>query len=147
MARNIDLHGNQSEANVLAAIQQADLSYDLESFPHKLQQEVGEAGINLSGGQKQRVSLARAFISKRKFLVLDDPLSGVDPSTERKLFESIMHASRGFLLASHRLDQLSQCDRILVIDDGKVIEDGAPQTLLKDPTSSFSQFMRREEAA
>ena len=79
-----------------------------------LQQEIGEVGINLSGGQKQRVSLARALYSRRPFFLLDDPLSAVDTHTEKALMGTLLSASEGFVLVSHRLAELSRVDRIII---------------------------------
>jgi ATP-binding cassette subfamily B protein len=103
--------------------------------------------VNLSGGQKQRVNLARALYSGRPYLVLDDPLSAVDTNTESALMQSMLNQCGGFLLSSHRLTELKKTDRLLVLHDGKVIEDGSPTTLAEDPFSEFSKHLRAAEVS
>lgn len=141
MRLNIDLSGEASLEDVQMAVLSAQLSQDLALFPRGLDEEVGEAGINLSGGQKQRVSLGRAFLSRRPVLVLDDPLSAVDSTTERALMESILATAKGVVIVSHRLAELERCDRVIVLRDGRVAEDGDPKLLARAPESEFSRFL------
>ena len=138
---NIDLFGDCTEEEISRAIELAHLLPDVAQLEHGLDQEVGETGINLSGGQRQRVSLARAFISKRPFMVLDDPLSAVDATTEGILLENFIRESKGFLLVSHRMDNLYQCDRVIVLSKGKIVEDGDPKMLTKDPSSEYAKLL------
>jgi ABC-type multidrug transport system fused ATPase/permease subunit len=119
----------------------AELVADIDHWQSGLGEEVGETGVNLSGGQRQRVNLARALYSQRPYLVLDDPLSAVDANTEERLMANIMSGPRGFLLCSHRLQELKQTDRLLVLDDGEIIEDGPPLALMNNPNSEFSQHL------
>jgi ABC-type multidrug transport system fused ATPase/permease subunit len=142
MRDNIDLSSNCSLEDLQSAIALSELSEDLVLFRRGLDEEVGESGINLSGGQRQRVSLARAFLSKRSILVLDDPLSAVDPRTEKALMDSILAKSRGVILVSHRLIELERCDRVIVMERGVVVEDGEPKLLAKDEKTHFSAFLR-----
>jgi ATP-binding cassette subfamily B multidrug efflux pump len=102
--------------------------------------------VNLSGGQKQRVNLARALYSARPYLILDDPLSAVDTDTEAKLMATINAGPDGYLLSTHRLTELQQTDRVLVMEAGKIIEDGDPNLLEKDRQSEFSQQLRAGES-
>ncbi len=139
---NIDLSTRRDEAEVEGAAERACLAPDIELFPHKLHEEVGETGINLSGGQKQRVSLARAFVSARPFLFLDDPLSAVDSGSERSLFANFLRDARGFVLVSHRLDELDVCDRIIVLEGGRIMEDGRPHELLERSSSRYRTFLK-----
>lgn len=139
---NVALSTGEPEADVMQAIRLAELEADIDSWEAGLQEEVGETGVNLSGGQKQRVNLARALYSKRPFLVLDDPLSAVDSDTEALLMDTLLSGPRGFLLCSHRLSELRQTDRLLVMERGHIIEDGHPETLMDDPESEFSQHLR-----
>lgn len=141
MRDNIDLSGEASFEDIQAAIALAQLGPDVALLPRGLEEEVGESGINLSGGQKQRVSLARAFISLRPILVLDDPLSSVDSDTERKLMGAILSRAQGLILVSHRLAELERCDRVLVLDAGRVVEDGDPKALAQQPASHFRRFL------
>jgi ATP-binding cassette subfamily B tetracycline resistance protein len=144
---NIDLgaSGKLSEAEVLEAARKAQLEIDIASFRRGLDEEVGETGINLSGGQKQRVSLARAFLSRRPVMVLDDPLSAVDRDTATALVREIFSLGGGLIIVSHRLEELMACDRVIVLSHGKVAEDGAPRELAATSTSRFSQLLAAGE--
>lgn len=145
LALNIDLSGAASPDAVQMAVMAAQLSSDILLFQRGLQEEVGESGINLSGGQRQRVSLARAFLSERPLLVLDDPLSAVDPNTERALMAEILQRSAGLVIVSHRLGELYCCDRVLVLEQGRVVEDGEPAVLAQRPDSSFRKYLEAVE--
>jgi ABC-type bacteriocin/lantibiotic exporter with double-glycine peptidase domain len=138
---NIALASNESTADIMQAIRMAELEADMAHWESGLHEEVGETGVNLSGGQKQRVNLARALFSGRPYLVLDDPLSAVDATTEASLMENLKAIPEGFLLSSHRLNELTQTQRLLVLDDGQIIEDGDPIALMSDPASEFSQHL------
>jgi len=141
LAINISLDDGHDEADVMRAVQMAELNADIGHWESGLLEEVGEVGVNLSGGQRQRVNIARALYSGRPYLVLDDPLSAVDGSTEERLMANIMSGPRGFLLCSHRLQELKQTDRLLVLDEGEVIEDGPPLVLMSNPESEFNQHL------
>jgi ABC-type multidrug transport system fused ATPase/permease subunit len=145
---NIDLSTRRENVDVERAADRACLTPDIELLPHGLQEEVGETGINLSGGQKQRVSLARAFVSGRPFFFLDDPLSAVDSASEQALFARFVSEARGFVLVSHRIDELDACNRIVVLEKGRIVEDGGPRELLEKPLSRYRTFVEarvREE--
>ena len=140
-AINVSLDSSVEGADVMGAIQMAELSADVNQWQGGLSEEVGETGVNLSGGQKQRVNLARALYSGRPYLVLDDPLSAVDTETESLLMRNLLRNTEGFLLSSHRLTELRLTDRLLVLDAGKIVEDGDPLKLMNDPDSEFSQHL------
>ena len=141
LRRNIDLGDDLTLAEVNDAALAAQLNPDISQLTHGVEEEVGETGVNLSGGQKQRVSLARAFASQRSFFILDDPLSSVDRHTEQELMEILCTPGRGIVLVSHRLAELSRCNRVLVLEDGRLIEDGPPELLLSQPRSAFKEFI------
>lgn len=104
-------------------ISACQLRRDLDILPNGDATEIGERGINLSGGQKQRISLARAIYSKADILLLDDPLSAVDPYVGQAIFsEAILKLLHGKtrILATHQAQVLSRCDRILWLEDGRV---------------------------
>ena len=147
LAVNISLDEHHSDQEVMQAIHLAELAADITHWDSGIREEVGETGVNLSGGQKQRVNLARALYSGRPYLVLDDPLSAVDTNTESALMQSMLNQCGGFLLSSHRLTELKKTDRLLVLHDGKVIEDGSPTTLAEDPFSEFSKHLRAAEVS
>lgn len=143
---NVSLHSEFEETGVLDAIRFAELDADIEHWEGGLGEEVGETGVNLSGGQKQRVNLARALHSGRPYLVLDDPLSAVDTTTEAALMNTLLDRTSGFLLSSHRLTELARVDRLLVMDAGRIVEDGAPQALAADRQSEFAKHLAASEA-
>ena len=142
LAVNVALATSQPEEDVMQAVRMAELEADLEHWEGGLEEEVGETGVNLSGGQKQRVNLARALYSRRSYLVLDDPLSAVDTDTEAALMNNLLAGPDGFLLCSHRLNELKQTDRLIVMDEGRLIEDDDPKVLMNNPNSEFSQQLR-----
>lgn len=145
LAINIALDTEHKSNDVMQAIRMAELQADIDHWVAGTAEEVGETGVNLSGGQKQRVNLARALYSARSYLVLDDPLSAVDTDTEENLMQTLMTEPGGFILCSHRLSQLSQTDRILVMANGKIIEDGDPKSLIKNVRSEFNKQLRAGE--
>jgi ABC-type multidrug transport system fused ATPase/permease subunit len=139
--QNISLEENADASRLARATNLAQLDQDIATLRQGLNEEVGETGINLSGGQKQRVSLARAFYSKRPIFFLDDPLSAVDSKTEARLMHDICAESRGLIIVSHRLEELHACDRIIVLEAGKICEDGDAKTLLQDANSHVTRYL------
>jgi ATP-binding cassette, subfamily B, multidrug efflux pump len=109
----------------------ADLDETVLDFPQQYETLIGERGITLSGGQKQRVAMARAFLVNGSFLLLDDVFSALDAKTETKVFEAIEKNFRNktILLITHRMSILEVMDRIIYIEEGKVVEDGSPEQL------------------
>ena len=119
----------------VACAQRAGLARDLAAFPNGIETVVGERGITLSGGQRQRVALARALAADPRVLLLDDSLSSVDAQTEREILAGLEEASRGrtTILISHRLAAVSLCDRIFVLDDGRLVDEGTHEELVARP--------------
>jgi ATP-binding cassette subfamily B protein len=116
-----------SREEVLAAATAAGLEPDLARFPGGLDTVVGERGVTLSGGQRQRVAIARALLTRPRLLLLDDCLSAVDTQTERVILSSLPACTLVF--ATHRLAAAEMCDRVLVLDRGRVVEAGTPAEL------------------
>ena len=119
------------DALVERAVADAALGPDLARMPAGLRTVVGERGITLSGGQKQRVALARAMLKPCDLLILDDVLSAVDHDTERVLVDRI-HAlapARSILVVSHRVSVLERADRVIVLDRGRVVDEGQHREL------------------
>lgn len=115
------------------AAAQAHVLDELLGLPDGLDTVVGERGVQLSGGQKQRVSLASAFVLGPRVLVLDDPLSAVDSKTERGILDAIDEQmnERGVILITHRVAAARRCDRILVLDEGRIVESGTHEELCR----------------
>ncbi len=114
------------------ALQEAFVLDEVKRFPEGMETIVGERGVQLSGGQRQRIALARALLREPPILVLDDPLSAVDAKTETAILEAIENQKRArtVVLITHRVAAASRCNRIVVLDEGKVVEEGTHSELV-----------------
>lgn len=127
----------QDEAHMAEIVRRAtdiaQLANDVSSFPNGLDTILGERGINLSGGQRQRTALARALARDPALLILDDALAAVDTQTEEAILRGLRDVlgSRTTILISHRVSTMSLADRILYLEDGRLIEEGTHQELLE----------------
>jgi ATP-binding cassette subfamily B protein len=121
-----------TKAELEQAVEYAGLHHTLQQLPHGLDTMVGERGVMLSGGQKQRISLARALIRNPRILILDDTLSAVDVHTERGILNNLKTVMQGrtTLMISHKLTAASLFDKIIVLHDGCVAEQGTYAELL-----------------
>ena len=121
-----------SRAEVEAATRLAQLDSDLAGFPKGFDTLVGERGVTLSGGQKQRTAIARALLKNPSILILDDPLSAVDARTEEEILNGLAryYGKRTVLIVSHRLSALRGCDRIIVLEEGTIAEQGTHDELV-----------------
>ena len=113
-------------------MRRAGLHQDLTAFSNGLDTLVGERGVTLSGGQRQRTTLARALMNEAPILVLDDTLSAVDNETEAAILDSITGAEKQTtILVTHRLAAASMADRVLVLENGQLVEQGTESELLQ----------------
>lgn len=121
-----------SDAAIRAACDTAQFTADLEGMPAGLDTLLGERGVNLSGGQKQRLTLARAILCDPVILMLDDALSSVDTQTEERILTGLrgVMATRTSIIVSHRVSTVRHADRILVLEDGAIVEQGTHEKLL-----------------
>lgn len=133
-------------AAVLAALHMAGFTKDLDVLPEGLQTLVGEKGVSLSGGQKQRVALARALILDPPLLILDDAMSAVDARTEAHIIEAIRGSrkDRTTIIATHRLSAVQHAHWIVVLDDGRIVEQGTHDTLVALDGWYREQFDRQQ---
>jgi ATP-binding cassette, subfamily B, multidrug efflux pump len=122
-----------NEARVMQAAKDADVYDNIMSFPNAFGTRVGERGITLSGGQKQRVSIARAVAREPKILILDDALSAVDTKTENTILNSMKKIMQGrtTIIISHRVSSAKLANKIIVLHDGQIIEEGTHESLLQ----------------
>lgn len=122
-----------TDEEVLEASKKAHCHEFIMKMPEKYQSPVGERGIKLSGGQRQRIAIARAILKNALILILDEATSALDSVTEREIQEGLEHLMQGHttLVIAHRLSTLSGMDRILVFKEGKIIEDGTHEELIK----------------
>jgi ATP-binding cassette subfamily B protein len=118
--------------SVEKAAEIAGLAGDIDDFPGRYEQLVGERGITLSGGQKQRTAIARAIMRDPRILILDDSLSAVDTYTEEKILHNLrdIRQDRTTLIVSHRVSTIRDADLICVLDDGRIIERGTHDELI-----------------
>ncbi len=121
-----------SDEAAFAAAAAAQLDKDVEGFSEKYATLVGERGVTLSGGQKQRLAIARALLINPPVLILDDALSAVDTETEEAIFSRLLELRRGktTIVISHRVSALQNTDKIIVLDDGRIVETGSHANLL-----------------
>jgi ATP-binding cassette subfamily B multidrug efflux pump len=110
----------------------ASIQDEIRSFPRGYESRIGERGINLSGGQKQRVAIARALAKQPEILILDDALSSVDANTEEKILGSMRSEmkKRTSIVISHRISTAREADRVIVLDDGRIVEEGRHEELV-----------------
>ncbi len=120
------------ENKVMQAAKDADVFANIVAFPLGFNTRVGERGITLSGGQKQRVSIARAVVREPKILILDDALSAVDTKTENTILNSMKRImeNRTSIIISHRVSSAKLANKIIVLHDGAIIEEGTHENLL-----------------
>jgi ATP-binding cassette, subfamily B, bacterial len=124
---------NKTEKELIEACKAANIYDTIRELPDKLDTVVGERGVRLSGGQKQRIAIARVFIKDPAIVILDEATSAVDTVTEQLIQESVdrMLEERTAFIIAHRLSTIKQCDRIVVLDRGMVVEIGKHHELLE----------------
>ncbi|WP_036821666.1 ABC transporter ATP-binding protein [Polaribacter sp. Hel1_85] len=121
-----------TEEEIIAAAKNADVHKNIIDFPNGYKTILGERGVTLSGGQKQRVSIARAIIKKPKILIFDDCLSAVDTETEEKILSNLERISKNIttFIISHRISSAKNADKIIVLDEGKITQQGTHNQLI-----------------
>ena len=114
-------------------LEQADIKKDISGFKDGIDTLVGENGLSLSGGQKQRLGIARALLSNPEILILDDSLSAVDSNTEKTIIENIKKTREGKtnIIVAHRISAIRHADKIVVLDNGKILDFGTHDELLE----------------
>ncbi len=120
---------------------------DIDNLPKGFDTLVGERGVTLSGGQKQRVSIARAFIKNPDIVILDDCLSAIDTETEQKILGYIYTVcdNKTTIAITHRISGIFDFDRILVMQDGRIVENGSPTELANNPESYYANLLLEPE--
>jgi len=123
----------------------ASLHENVSNFPGGYDTIIGEKGVTLSGGQKQRLSIARSLLGNPSVLIFDDSLSAVDSETEAQLLNSLRTERKGktTIIISHRLSAIRNCDTIIVLDEGKIVESGIHKELIKTKGLYHSMFNRQ----
>ena len=125
---------NASDEELNLAIEIADFKKDIDDFPEGLETVTGEKGVSLSGGQKQRLSIARAVLKNPEILILDDAMSAVDANTEKNIITNLnkYRNNKTTIIVAHRISQVQNCDEIIVLEDGKIVEKGNHYELMKN---------------
>ncbi len=133
------------DAEVIQAAKDAQVHQNIEDFPKQYDTRLGERGINLSGGQKQRISIARAIIKNPQILMFDDCLSAVDTETEEAILNNLKRIMQGktSIIISHRVSSIKHADRILVMDNGEIIERGTHEELV-EADGTYAELYRKQ---
>ncbi len=138
-------HDAVSDEAIIDVLKKAHVWHNIEEFPEKLDTPLGELGVNLSGGQKQRISIARALIRNPKLLVLDDCLSAVDTETEEIILNELRALAQkpSIVFVSHRISTLRNCEQIIVMNEGEIIEMGSPENLMKQKGVYYETYLQQ----
>ncbi len=145
---NIAFGLNETEATdevVIGAAKAAEVWKNIQGFPKGMETRVGERGITLSGGQKQRISIARAIIKNPQILIFDDCLSAVDTQTEERILQNlkVLAENRTTVIISHRVSSVKHCDKIIVLDEGQIVEDGNHDFLIQKQGIYFELYQQQ----
>ena len=138
---------NALEADVFEAARQASIFNEINNFDEKFETLVGERGVTLSGGQKQRISIARALIKKPEIVVFDDCLSAVDARTENEIIGNLYNylKDKTAVIITHRIFSLFNFDKIVVMDDGNIVEQGTHESLMAVKGLYFKMYQKQQE--
>jgi ATP-binding cassette subfamily B protein len=122
-----------TEEQIIQAAKDADLYNNVIDFPEGFDTVLGERGVTLSGGQKQRLSIARAIAREPRILILDDCLSAVDTKTENQILNNLQGIMKGrtSVIISHRVSSAKLADKIIMLDDGHIVEQGTHEDLME----------------
>jgi ATP-binding cassette subfamily B protein len=125
-------HSGAAEDEIVSAAASSCVHESIEDFDKGYDTLVGERGVTLSGGQRQRLALARAVLRNPPILILDDALSAVDTETEQMILEALRtrHGRSTTLVIAHRLSTLMHADRIIVVEGGRIVQEGTHQSLV-----------------
>jgi ATP-binding cassette, subfamily B, multidrug efflux pump len=149
IANNIAFGEKVDESDITLihdAAKDAAIYSNIDSFNEKFATTLGERGITLSGGQKQRISIARAIIKKPSILILDDSFSAVDTETEEEILNNLKKIieNRTCIIISHRISSVKHADKIIVLDEGRIIEEGSHQKLLNSKGIYFELYQKQQ---
>ena len=127
------VRSNLTEKEMINACKMACLDDFINSLPNGYDTVVGEGGVTLSGGQKQRLAIARAFIQKTEIILFDEATSALDNETQSKIQKAINNLQKDYtiLIIAHRLSTIVNCDKIMILDEGKIVDSGTHKELLK----------------
>jgi ATP-binding cassette subfamily C protein len=143
---NLTLGRELSNERLWQALEIAQLKETVEALPQGLETLIGRSGVRLSGGQRQRLAIARMVLTNPKVVILDEATSALDTTTEGKLHTALQAflENRTTIIIAHRLSAVKQADRVLVFEDGRVVEDGRHDELLAQNGLYSSLYGRQE---
>lgn len=135
-----------SDEEVRAAAAAANAAGFIEGFPEGFQTQVGERGVQLSGGQKQRVAIARALLKDPRVLILDEATSALDAESEALVREALdrLMEGRSTLVIAHRLSTVKDADRVLVVENGRIVQEGSHGELMDDRAGTYRRLVERQ---
>jgi ATP-binding cassette, subfamily B, multidrug efflux pump len=138
---------NATDEDMYTAAKQASIFNEINVFDEKFETMVGERGVTLSGGQKQRISIARALIKKPEIVIFDDCLSAVDARTENEIIGNLYNylQNKTAVIITHRIFSLFKFDKIVVMDDGEIIEQGTHETLILKKGMYYNMYKKQQE--
>jgi ATP-binding cassette subfamily B protein len=138
-------HEHVSDEAIINALTRSHVWHNIEEFPDRLDTQLGELGVNLSGGQKQRISIARALIRNPRLLLMDDCLSAVDTETEEIILNELrlLPQAPSIVMVSHRISTLRNCEQIIVLEDGEIMEMGSPEELMKLKGAYYETYLQQ----
>ena len=146
IGKNIAFHDPETDLELIKQAAREAAVYDnINDFPEGFDTILGERGVTLSGGQQQRVALARALIKRPDILILDDSLSAVDTRTEETILNNLeeIMAERTTILIAHRISTIKNADKIFVLDDGSIIEEGDHESLLDNEGLYYDLYQKQ----
>ena len=138
-----------TEEEIIAAAKMAEADEFIQEIPDKYQAKVGQNGIRLSGGQRQRIAIARAILYNAPILLLDEATSALDPLSEKLVKDALakLMQNRTTLVIAHRLSTVIHADKIIVVSNGQIIEEGTHQELLDKGGSYANLYSKQFEVA
>jgi ABC-type multidrug transport system fused ATPase/permease subunit len=147
VANNISLWAPVTEQQIRDAARQAQCLELIEAMPQGFATPIGERGIRLSGGQRQRLAIARELLKRPTILVLDEATSALDSESERAIQRSIdaLAGQMTLVIIAHRLSTIRNCDRVCVLHDGQIVEEGSYEQLRRRPSSRFARLCQLQE--
>ncbi|KAK3096011.1 hypothetical protein FSP39_021917 [Pinctada imbricata] len=145
LRKNLDPFNEQDDAHLWNSLEEVQLKSAIDDLPGQLDSEVSEGGTNFSVGQRQLICLARAILRRNKILMIDEATANVDPRTDAKIQQTIRDkfSQCTVLTIAHRLNTIMDSDRVMVLDEGKIVEFDHPYSLLQDNDGVFNKMVQQ----